>query len=187
MDLLVYLVAAALVAGICFVVFRVLLRRDYRRRGRLAPLSALLEYVAVGSWVTFGYVNITADWPAVHVLPALEVVGWTLFAGGFVLLFVNIIHLGILRSHGQRVTELEQSGFYGWSRNPQIVVFLAGIVGYVLLWPNWRNAGVLVLVGVLAHMMVLTEEEHLEDVFGDEYRKYRERVPRYVRLRRLPT
>jgi protein-S-isoprenylcysteine O-methyltransferase Ste14 len=28
--------------------------------------------------------------------------------------------------------------------------------------------------------MVLTEEEHLRDVFGDEYARYCERVTRYI-------
>jgi len=32
----------------------------------------------------------------------------------------------------------------------------------------------------MAHMMVQTEEEHLERVFGSEYEHYREEVPRYL-------
>jgi len=40
---------------------------------------------------------------------------------------------------------------------------------------------------VLAHLMILSEEEHLRDVFGEEYERYCERVPRYLGLRRRTT
>ena len=38
----------------------------------------------------------------------------------------------------------------------------------------------------MAHTMVLTEEEHLLDVFGEAYARYRARVPRYLGFRRRP-
>jgi protein-S-isoprenylcysteine O-methyltransferase Ste14 len=184
MDPIVYLAAAAVVWGVGHLAFRGVVRRDYRLRGRLTPTSVVLEYVAVGLWVTFGCLNLPPDWPAVGADPTATAIGWTLFVGGFVMVLVNIVHLGVLRSHGQRARPLKRSGFYGLTRNPQIVCFLAAMLGYLVLWPTWRSAGILALAAALSHMMVLTEEEHLENIFGDEYRSYRDRVPRYVALRR---
>jgi protein-S-isoprenylcysteine O-methyltransferase Ste14 len=179
-----YFGSALLVLLVSFVVFRVAVRRDYLRFGRLRPLIAFLEYLAIGVWVYFGYSNIPRGWPAVRVGFVQEVVGWILFVGGWLVALAGILSLGIRRSHGLRVPTLRQAGLYRLTRNPQAVAFLLAMTGYVVLWPTCRNAGVLVLVVVLAHLMILTEEEHLRRVFGEEFQRYCERVPRYLGLQR---
>jgi protein-S-isoprenylcysteine O-methyltransferase Ste14 len=181
---LTYFGSALLVLIITFVVFRVAVRRDYLRSGRLTPLSTFMESVAILSWVCFGYLNIPRGWPVVRVGPLQETVGWVLFIGGWLVVFAGIFRLGIRRSHGLQVNTLRQTGLYRLTRNPQAVAFIVAMVGYLVLWPTWRNIGVLILVVVLAHLMILSEEEHLRDVFGDEYERYRERVPRYLGVRR---
>jgi protein-S-isoprenylcysteine O-methyltransferase Ste14 len=184
MEPLTYLGFAIQVLAVAFVVFRVVVRREYLRAGRLTPLSTLLEWLAIGSWVWFCWVNRPSDWPAVHVGPALQVVGWVLFIGGWAVALAGMLRLGLRRTHGLQVNALRQTGLYRLTRNPQIVAFLTAIAGYVVLWPTWRHVGTLVLLVVVCHMMIMTEEEHLRDVFGDEYERYCQRVPRYVGLRR---
>lgn len=183
MGTIAYLASALLVLAIAYVVFRVLVRREYRRRRRLSPLGTLLEYVAIVAWVYHSYINRPSDWPAIHVGPALQVLGWILLAGGVALTLFSMIALGIGRTHGQQVSGLQQSGFYRLTRNPQVLFFTIAMVGYGLLWPTWQHVGMIVLFVALCHMMVLTEEEHLRDVFGEEYERYRQRVPRYFGLR----
>lgn len=78
MSLAVDLIAAFLLLGAAFVIFRVLVRRDYRRLGRLTPQVSLLEWVAILLWVGFAYLNRPADWPALHVGGAGRVIGWFL-------------------------------------------------------------------------------------------------------------
>jgi protein-S-isoprenylcysteine O-methyltransferase Ste14 len=179
-----YLATAVLVLAVGYAIFRVLVRRDYLRRGRLSPISTALEYVAIGLWAYHSYINRPADWPAIHVSLPLRIAGWTFFAGGIGLLLLLIGILGIRRSHGRQVTGLRQTGPYGYSRNPQVVIFLVAMIGYGLLWPTWQHAGSVVLIALLVHMMVRTEEEHLQQVFGQEYESYRRRVPRYLGRRR---
>jgi len=183
MTVPVYIGAAIFVLVVTFVVFRVAVRRDYLRSGRLTVLSTFLEYVAICAWVIFGYLNRPPDWPAVHVGATQEIVGWVLFVGGWILTLTGILRLGLGRSHGLKVNALRQTGLYRFSRNPQAVAFFVAILGYLILWPTWRNAGVLVLVAVLLHLMILSEEDHLRDVFGEEYERYCKRVARYVRLK----
>ena len=77
---------------------------------------------------------------------------------------------------------LVTTGPYAWSRNPMYLghlVFLAGLalatgspvaVGG-LLW-QWRRLG----------HRVRVDEERLERIFGDEYRDYVRRVPRWLPL-----
>ena len=184
---LTYFGSALLVLIITYVVFRIAVRRDYQRSGRLTPLSVFLEWVAILSWVCFANLNIPRGWPAVHVGLLQEMVGWVLFIGGWLAVFAAFFRLGIRRSHGLQVNTLRQTGLYRLTRNPQAVAFIVAMVGYLVLWPTWRNAGVLILVIVLCHLMILSEEEHLRDVFGDEYEQYCQRVPRYLGSRRRTT
>jgi protein-S-isoprenylcysteine O-methyltransferase Ste14 len=179
----VYALSAALVLAAGFTVFRVVVRRDYARRGRLSPVSVLLEWVAILLWVGFGSVNQSSDWPAVHVGSISRIVGWSLIAGGAGIMFTALFRtLGVRRSHGLDVERLEREGLYSLSRNPQVVGFLMAMIGYLLLWPSWRNAGTTVLLAAIVHLMVQTEEEHLRERFGDEYERYRSTVPRYLGL-----
>jgi protein-S-isoprenylcysteine O-methyltransferase Ste14 len=54
------------------------------------------------------------------------------------------------------------------------------VIGVVVLWPSWYALGWVVLYGIVVHLMVLTEEEHLRAVHGEEYERYCSRVPRYL-------
>lgn len=182
MEPLTYLAGAAIVLAITEAVFRMVVRREYLAVGRLRWPAGLAQYAAILAWVGFGWINAPRDWPVVHVGTVQATLGWTAFAAGWVLTLAAFVRLGVRRSHGVRVGELRTTGFYRVTRNPQAVAFLAAMVGYVLLWPGWRSYGVLVLVAVLCQEMIRAEEIHLQRVFGDEYERYRERTPRYLRV-----
>ncbi len=51
-----------------------------------------------------------------------------------------------------------------------------------MVFQSWHALGLVVLFAAIAHLMVLTEEEHLRRVFGEEYARYCARVPRYLGL-----
>jgi len=52
--------------------------------------------------------------------------------------------------------------------------------GVVLQWPSLQAVVWLALYGLISHWMATTEEEHLAQVFGEEYQQYCAKVPRYV-------
>jgi protein-S-isoprenylcysteine O-methyltransferase Ste14 len=54
--------------------------------------------------------------------------------------------------------------------------------GIALLWPSWYALGWVILWMVMFHLMVLSEEEHLRNIYGEEYHQYCEKVPRYLSL-----
>ncbi len=93
---------------------------------------------------------------------------------------------GLARAFGLESDELKQSGAYGLSRNPQAVAFLIAIIGNTMLWPSWPNLGSVLLLAIIMHIMIATEEEHLRGVFGEDYRRYCARVPRYLGRRARP-
>jgi protein-S-isoprenylcysteine O-methyltransferase Ste14 len=54
--------------------------------------------------------------------------------------------------------------------------------GWALLWPSWGGILWVLLMLVLCHIMIITEEEHLQRTFGREYEDYCSRTPRYLGL-----
>lgn len=54
------------------------------------------------------------------------------------------------------------------------------VVGIGLLWPSWYALGWVMLWVAMSYPMVLTEEEHLRRVDGEEYLQYCRQVPRYL-------
>lgn len=83
-------------------------------------------------------------------------------------------------------TELVTDGIYQMSRNPAFLGFDAVYVGVLLAFFNW----ILVVFSAIAMLMfhlqiVKVEEPFLESAFGDDYRKYKKTVNRYLGKRSL--
>ena len=179
-----YLISSVLLLLVAFVTFRILVRRDYLTRGRLTPLSIFFEYAVFFLWAYFAY----QDWPSAgstsQVGPVLRGTAWVLIVVGIGISVIAMARLGIRRLHGLDSQVLEGSGLYRVTRNPQIVGSGLAVVGYSMYWPSWHTAGWVVLYLAICHLMRLTEEEHLRSAFGEQYVRYCERVPRYLRLRR---
>jgi protein-S-isoprenylcysteine O-methyltransferase Ste14 len=183
MQLFLYLISAFLLLVGALVVFRICVRRDYRRKGRLTPFSSFLELLIWGLYMSFPYIYNPANWPWTHhphLSPVLRGMGWIIIALGAAIAFPAMAWLGLSRSLDHKVNLLKRTGFYRLTRNPQIVGGALLVVGSAALWPSWYALGWLILYAAVAHMMVLTEEEHLRDAYGDEYARYCERVPRYL-------
>jgi protein-S-isoprenylcysteine O-methyltransferase Ste14 len=184
MKTVVYFVAAAVLIAVVFFVFRVIVRHDYRRNGRATWRSSLLETLVMCLYLSFPYLYNPPEWVApwsrkVPVGEPLRTVGRLCIAIGMVSSFGTGFWFGIGRGLGLRVKGLIQSGPYRVTRNPQLVFFGLVPLGCALLWPSWYALGWLALYGFLLHPMVLTEEEHLLAVFGEEYARYCRQVPRY--------
>jgi protein-S-isoprenylcysteine O-methyltransferase Ste14 len=187
--LAVYLISAFLLLAAAFVIFRVLVRRDYKREGRLTPFTSFLELLVWVLYVCFPYIYNPPDWWFVWFADspansALKIIGSALTTSGMAVAVVAMARLGFGRTMGQKAETLQQTGLYRLSRNPQLVGGGLAVLGIAVLWPSWYALGWVVLYGVIGHMMVLTEEEHLRKFHGEAYARYCERVPRYLRLPR---
>ncbi|NLE77899.1 MAG: hypothetical protein GX605_14260 [Chloroflexi bacterium] len=181
----VYLTLVTLLLGAAWVIFRILVRGDYRRLGRLAPLTSFLELLIWLLFVAFPYLYNPPDWPLVWfaeptVGPAMVVVGSALTVGGMGLALAAMARLGVPKTMGRQTVQMERAGLYRLSRNPQIVGGGLAVLGTVLLWPSWYAVGWAGLYGVMGHLMVLTEEEHLKRLYGEPYARYCQDVARYL-------
>jgi protein-S-isoprenylcysteine O-methyltransferase Ste14 len=170
-------------------VFRVLVRRNYQQRGRLTPLVGFLELLVWLLYVAFPTLYNPLDWWLVWfagppVGPALTLIGSALVVIGMGSAVAAMVSLGMGVVMGQQAGGLKQTGWYGLSRNPQIVGGGLAVIGVALLWPSWYALGWVAIGAIIAHMMVVTEEEHLRRTLGESYQAYCHRVPRYIGLPR---
>jgi len=184
-TLVVYVFSALLLLVCAWVVFRVFVRRDYRRRGRLTSFSTFLECLIWGLYFAFPSIYDPFLWTrpgasSNHINPIVGSIGVAVIVFGAATVIVAMTWLGLSRSFGQQVNELRVSGPYRVSRNPQLVGSALLALGYVMLVPSWYALGWLGLYAPIAHMMVMTEEEHLRDRHGAAYDRYCMRVPRYL-------
>jgi protein-S-isoprenylcysteine O-methyltransferase Ste14 len=185
MRVAVYIISAFLLVIVASLVFRIFVRRDYQRKGRLTLLSGFLELLIWALYMGFPYIYNPPEWASfwsrdVPVDTPLRVIGVICILLGLASAFGTMFWFGLRRAFGLEVNALKHTGPYRVTRNPQIVGGSLLVIGSAVLWPSWYALGWVVLYAVVAHMMVFTEEEHLRAVFGQENERYCERVPRYL-------
>jgi protein-S-isoprenylcysteine O-methyltransferase Ste14 len=185
LNLYLLFLSFLLIAGL--VVLRIIARRSYRASGRLSPLVSLIQALFFFVYGGFPALYLQEDWPAVHVNTWLHAVGLSFIIVGLGLLFYGMLHLGFDRSIGRGSQALERRGLYRYSRNPQALACGVYVAGFTFLWPSGYALGWALLYPVLIHSMVLTEEEHLLRLYGQDYADYCWHVPRYLYFRSKPT
>ncbi|MFB3890868.1 MAG: isoprenylcysteine carboxylmethyltransferase family protein [Phycisphaerae bacterium] len=81
---------------------------------------------------------------------------------------------------GQRKSkELVATGPYSMCRNPLYVGTMVIVVGASLCMQNLIMGMVAVLIMVPVHLLVISgEEQHLEDIFGEDFLEYKRRTPK---------
>lgn len=116
--------------------------------------------------------------------------GWHLWLGGAI--FVLALGFGFsqvrgLRRRGTTVNPagapsfLIETGPYRRSRNPIYLALTAAYLGATLaLGSLWVLAFLAVPLWLLDRRIIPFEEAQLETAFGDAYRRYRDRVPRWL-------
>jgi protein-S-isoprenylcysteine O-methyltransferase Ste14 len=185
------LVAALLLLAAAFLVFRLVVRRDYLRKGRLTLFAYALQLLIWGLFFTFPYLYNPRNW--FRLWPAdppwgigVQVLALVSLFTGLLLVVYSMGYLGWSRSNGRDTDVLKQLGPYRVSRNPQVVGGAPLIVGLALVWPSWYAVGWVALFLAMAHIMVRTEEEHLRAKHGGDYEAYCKSIPRYLPLPRRP-
>jgi protein-S-isoprenylcysteine O-methyltransferase Ste14 len=189
MRVVVYLFSAFLLFVFAFAIFRLLVRRDYQQKGRLTPVSGFLQLLIWGLYFGFPTIYNPPEWVRfwsrdVPVSAPVRIAGLICIGAGMAVAFGTMIWFGLRRAFGLQVDGLIQRGVYRVSRNPQLVGGSLLVIGTVVLWPSWYALGWAALYGVVGHLMVITEEEHLREVYGEAYARYCERVPRWLGPRR---
>ena len=182
-EVLIDFSATALVVLFGYVVFHIVVRRDYERYGRLKAGAVVLEFIVFAAHVNLCYLFLPVPWPELPLLPANKlqlIVGLGLAALGILLTLWTMGRLGFKKACGQPSDKLHIVGFYRWSRNPQLVFYGLALLGFVVLWPAPYAIIWLLVYAVIALWMARSEEEHLARIFGVEYQRYCEQVGRFI-------
>jgi protein-S-isoprenylcysteine O-methyltransferase Ste14 len=80
----------------------------------------------------------------------------------------------------QPALKLAEQGIFSHLRNPMYVGMGLAVLGIVVGFAfEWTLVALIVGALVMHFGVVLREERYLERKFGDEYRRYKESVPRY--------
>ena len=108
---------------------------------------------------------------------------WTRFLiGSGVVLVGALLHFvakGCLRQNAKLTT----SGPYRFTRNPFYVANIIAEVGLLVVIGNvWVAAAYLLAWAWIYHRTIRGEEQTLDRLFGDDHRRYCERVPRFLPL-----
>jgi len=152
-------------------------REDYRRYGHTTALGLgavclafLMPHLVLGYSFPMTFVPRTDFERAAMGIMALGLAGcaWPLR------------HFSAHMWTGRRQPHLVTGGPYRYSRNPQYVAYFLFPLGYALMGRTILAWTALVLYWVVVHLIVLIEEEHLERRFGEAYRAYKRRTPRYL-------
>jgi protein-S-isoprenylcysteine O-methyltransferase Ste14 len=144
------------------------------------------SWQAVASWVS---IEVTMagplvlgilDWNA-WILPSWmrAIAGLVLVPVGFGIGLAAMRQLTLAASFGLQ-GRLSTEGLYRFSRNPQCVGFIAGYLGFALLCNSLLTLVTAVLLSVELGLSPFAEEPWLCERFGQAYRDYARRVPRFL-------
>lgn len=124
-------------------------------------------------------VTVIARWP----LPLINgIMGGVLILGGFAGAFAFTGRLGWRNAFGDR-KGLVTTGAFSWSRNPIYVSTWVGLAGWAILIPDIGVRLVLLVWGLLYAVAARLEEPWLEREYGDQFRDYCGKVPRFLIFR----
>jgi protein-S-isoprenylcysteine O-methyltransferase Ste14 len=185
MQTVVYLLLFVFFIVGAYWVFRVVVKRDYERLNRLSAPTSLLELLIWCFFMVYPSLYSPEDWALVwlYTETPTQIIGLVLVVIGALAAFGTMAWFGIRRAMGLLVDRLVTNGVYRFSRNPQIVGGALMALGAALQSGTWYAAGWLVVYAVMGHLMVMSEEEHLLAVYGEEYRQYYQKTPRYLGVR----
>lgn len=178
--------------------------RDWRSFGAFSAfLVALftemygfpLTIYLLSGWLQSNYPNV--DWfshDAGHLLEMMfgwktnphfgpfHLLSYGFIGGGFILISVAWKTL----YDAQQTRTLATSGSYSYVRHPQYDGFILVMFGFLLQWPTILTLAMFPVLVFMYVKLARTEEREAIAEFGDEYRRYMERVPGFIpHLRRF--
>jgi methanethiol S-methyltransferase len=180
-----------------FSFFRPRSKRDWRSFGAFSAFLVALFTEMYGFPLTIYLLSgwLTSRFPGVDFLShdaghLLEVtLGWKAnpHFGPFHLLSTVFIVAGFwllatawrVLYEAQRAHRLATSGAYARVRHPQYGGFLLIMIGFLLQWPTLVTLAMFPILAVMYARLAAREEADMMEQFGDEYRAYARRTPRF--------
>ena len=144
--------------------------RLYDKSGRAKRNRVLIGIGSVLAFVYFGLIILTP----LKIGSNGFVLGTIIYAlglAGFVVALFNFRHAPLDRP--------ATGGLYRMSRNPQQLTFFVSFLGICIVIGSWLALLIQIISSLFLHSRILAEEEACLERYGDSYRDYMKRVPRY--------
>lgn len=106
----------------------------------------------------------------------LHLLSFAFIFAGFTLL-ANAWHV---LYDAQRRSQVATTGPYAWVRHPQYIGFVAIMFGFLLQWPTLLTLAMFPVLVVMYVRLAVAEERDSERAFGDAWRAYATRTPRFI-------
>lgn len=157
-------------------------RREYHQRDTLTfPTAVLVWLLYLLQLALACYVSWESLWPLPIARTFAIIFGASVLLCGLTMMIAAMVEFrSMQRVSGRQVDRLITTGIYQWSRHPQNVGWALAMVGIAMAG---QSAAALLLAGLFCIMFLIyipVEERYLERIFGDEYRRYRERTARVL-------
>ena len=153
------------------------------RKGALARLLTHAVPEGSGRKPVLNWIG-QLSWIATLVLPVLHpftqdssllIAGMSLFSIGMLFTAVALVNY-TLTPQGEAVV----TGVYRFSRNPIYAAYALVGYGMALMVGSWPIVVLHTIENLVSHRMVLQEEKYCSEKYGESYRKYMKKVPRYA-------
>ncbi len=122
-------------------------------------------------------------WPYDPHISPFHIASYVALAYGFILM----AKAWPILLKAQRSGTLATNGPYARIRHPQYVGFILVMVGFLLQWPTLITVVMFPILVVMYTRLARREERDVEAEFGDEWRRYAEKTPRFFPNRRPRT
>lgn len=131
----------------------------------------LMSYIARTGWLSFNSAALLLLWSSI----AFAALGAWMRTWG-----AAYVGAGVVQSHAMHGDALLADGPYRHTRNPLYLGTLLNTVAVALLMPPSGALFAIVLLWVFQFRLALAEEPFLTARFGEAYREYIARVPRFL-------
>lgn len=170
----IFLALLSLTEGVCFLIFpKAVVKRLFDRSG-WSQKQVIFTVIGKVCALACLFLLIFTPLKLGHAVFAVGVVVGALGLLGVVVALVNYRNTPF----DQPVTQ----GLYRISRHPQIVMASAVLLGGGIAVGSWAVLAALAVARILNHFGTLAEEEVCLKQYGEPYRAYLQRVPRYFVL-----
>jgi len=181
--IIIYVLLQLFITSAGYFYYYRLIRKVYLKNNKLPILtgfSQLFVFLIHGIFLYLPY-YLFDPWSLKSIDNALSVIGLITGVISLIIVFGGFINLGIFfKTMGTEPGKLRTKGLYGITRNPQAIGYSLFLISCALIWPSWYIILSIISFVIIIHRMILTEEIHLKNVFGEQYMEYCQRTPRYL-------
>lgn len=178
-----YLLLSVIFIIFAYLVFRKVIKQDYKKHMRLSMTSYILEILVFGVHANLIYAALHTKFPNFPPFPDNKlktIISGILFVIGTLILLFSWFNLGTQPSLGIDRNILITRGLYQYSRNPQLVGYGLMLAAVTILFITWMVLIWFLLYIVVCVFMIQSEEEFLRKKYKEEYEKYCKTVSRVI-------